>query len=134
MSKSISTAADGLCGASAPQGPLQELGQTSLPACGGAESDQGLSLNTDIPPILSMPQRHPRLYPWVKLVVGFVLILLFIFGVGSASKYIPGARRMAQVIDERNLRATAIYYTDFEEPAEGSEYIRDCLDYPPEAK
>jgi hypothetical protein len=66
--------------------------------------------------------------------IGFALILLFIFGVGSASKYLPGARRMAQVIDERNLRATAIYYTDFEEPAEGSEYIRDALDYPAEAK
>jgi hypothetical protein len=70
----------------------------------------------------------------VKLMIGLALILLFIFGIGSASKYIPGARRMAQVIDERNLRATAIYYTDFEEPAEGSEYIRDCLDYPADGK
>jgi hypothetical protein len=35
------------------------------------------------------------------------------------------------VIDERGLRATAIYYTDFEEPAEGSERIRDGLDYMP---
>jgi hypothetical protein len=41
---------------------------------------------------------------------------------------------MAQVIDERGLRATAIYYTDFEEPAEGSECIRDSLDYTPHAK
>ena len=41
---------------------------------------------------------------------------------------------MAQVIDERDLRATAIYYTDFEEPAEGSERIRDSLDYTPGGK
>jgi hypothetical protein len=41
---------------------------------------------------------------------------------------------MAHVIDERNLRATAIYYTDFEEPAEGSERIRDSLDYTPGGK
>jgi hypothetical protein len=41
---------------------------------------------------------------------------------------------MAQVIDERGLRATAVYYTDFEEPAEGSERIRDSLDYAPRPK
>jgi hypothetical protein len=75
-----------------------------------------------------------RLHPWVKLMIGFALILLFIFGIGSASKFVPGARRMAQVIDERGLRATAVYYTDFEEPAEASEYIRDCLDYPANLK
>ena len=78
----------------------------------------------------SAPQGSLRILPWLKLMVGVALVLLFIFGFGSLSKHIPGARRMAQVIDERDLRATAIYYTDFEEPAEGSEYIRDCLDYP----
>ena len=56
------------------------------------------------------------------------------FGIGSLAQYIPGARHMAQVIDERNLRVTAIYYTDFEEPAEGSERIRDSLDYTPGGK
>jgi hypothetical protein len=75
-----------------------------------------------------------RSRPWLKLLGGIGLILFFIFGIGSLSKLIPGAARMAQVIDERNLRATAIYYTDFEEPAEGSEYIRDCLDYPADTK
>jgi hypothetical protein len=72
--------------------------------------------------------------PWLKLIIGFALIWVFIFGVGSLARLIPGAKHMAQVIDERNLRATAIYYTDFEEPAEGSERIRDSLDYMPRAK
>jgi hypothetical protein len=72
--------------------------------------------------------------PWLKLVLGFVLIWALIFGVGSLARLVPGARRMAQVIEERNLRATAIYYTDFEEPAEGSERIRDSLDYRPHGK
>lgn len=72
--------------------------------------------------------------PWIKLVVGFVLIWALIFGVGTLARFLPGARRMAAVIDERGLRATAIYYTDFEEPAEGSEYIRDSLDYVPRGK
>lgn len=72
--------------------------------------------------------------PWLKLIIGIALILTFIFGVGNLAQFIPGARRMAQVVDERNLRATAIYYTDFEEPAEGSESIRDSLDFTPGGK
>ena len=72
--------------------------------------------------------------PWLRLVIGFALIWALIFGVGSLARLLPGARHMAQVIDERGLRATAIYYTDFEEPAEGSERIRDSLDYMPRGK
>jgi hypothetical protein len=71
------------------------------------------------------------LNPWLKLFLGFVLILLFMFIGGSLSKHIPGARRMGEVIDERDLKATAMYYTDVEESAEGSEYIRHCREYPP---
>jgi len=71
---------------------------------------------------------------WLKLIIGIALILFFMFGIGSLAQRIPGARHMAQVIDERHLRATAIYYTDFEEPAEGSESIRDSLDYTPGGK
>jgi hypothetical protein len=69
--------------------------------------------------------------PWLKLIIGFVMIWALIFGVGSLARLLPGAKHMAQVIDERGLRATAIYYTDFEEPAEGSERIRDSLKYRP---
>jgi hypothetical protein len=77
------------------------------------------------------PVAHSR---WLRLIVGIGLILLFMFGIGSLAQRIPGARHMAEVIDERGLRATAIYYTDFEEPAEGSERIRDTLDYVPGTK
>jgi hypothetical protein len=74
------------------------------------------------------------LNPWLRLLIGIALILFFMFGIGSLAQRIPGARHMAHVIDERHLRATAIYYTDFEEPAEGSERIRDSLDYTPGGK
>ncbi|HSM88871.1 MAG TPA: hypothetical protein VLT56_02515 [Desulfobacterales bacterium] len=63
-----------------------------------------------------------------------MLIWALIFGAGSLAQLLPGAKRMAEVIDERGLRATAIYYTDFEEPAEGSESIRDSLDFEPGGK
>jgi hypothetical protein len=82
--------------------------------------------------VVSAPQAG--LNPYLKLIIGIALILAFIFGIGSLAQFIPGARHMADVIDERNLRATAIYYTDFEEPAEGSERIRDSLDYMPGSK
>ncbi len=80
----------------------------------------------------SAPQ--PMFSPWLKLIVGFVLIWALIFVGGSLAQLLPGARHMARVIDERGLRATAVYYTDFEEPAEGSERIRDSLDYAPRGK
>jgi hypothetical protein len=82
-------------------------------------------------PACRNPSRQAGLNPVLKLIVGIILILAFIFGIGSLARFIPGARHMAYVIDERNLRATAIYYTDFEEPAEGSEIIRDSLEYRP---
>jgi hypothetical protein len=87
-------------------------------------------------PYPACPETIPQagLSPVLKLMIGILLILIFIFGVGSLAQLIPGASHMARVIDERNLRATAIYYTDFEEPAEGSESIRDSLDYRPSFK
>lgn len=80
----------------------------------------------------SAPQA--RFKPWLKLVAGFILIWAGIFALGTLLQFSPGAKHMAEVIDERNLRATAIYYTDFEEPYEGSEYIRHSLESMPERK
>jgi hypothetical protein len=85
-------------------------------------------------PVCGAPARQTGLNPYLKLIIGIALVLVFIFGIGSLAQLIPGARHMADVIDNRNLRATAIYYTDFEESAEGSERIRDSLDYMPIGK
>ena len=70
-------------------------------------------------------------HPWLRLAIGIVLVLAFIFGIGSLAQRIPGARHMAQVVDDYDLRPSAIYYTDFEASAEASESIRDSLDYTP---
>ncbi len=77
------------------------------------------------------PAPRAALKPWLKLIFGFALVWICIFVVGHLSRFIPGARHMAEVIDERNLRATAVYYTDLEESYEGSQYIRHSLEYPP---
>ncbi len=71
---------------------------------------------------------RPGLMLWIKLILGFVLIWVCIFAFGSLSRFLPGAAHMAEVIDERDLRATAIYYTDLKESYEGSEYIRHSLE------
>lgn len=75
--------------------------------------------------------RPARLHAWLKLAAGFLLVLLFIFGAGRLSLLLPGARHMGQVIEAHQLRATAIYYTDFDTSAEASESIRHSLNYPP---
>ena len=85
-------------------------------------------------PVCGSKASQTGLNPYLRLIIGIALILSFIFGIGSLAQLIPGASRMAYVIDDRNLRATAIFYTDFEEPAEGSERIRDSLDYMPGRK
>lgn len=71
------------------------------------------------------------LRPWLKLAAGVAAVLFFIFGIGTLASRLPGARHMAEVIEEHDLRATAIFYTDFKESSEGSAYIRDCLQFPP---
>lgn len=69
--------------------------------------------------------------PWLKLFFGVALVILFMFGAGWLGSKVPGAERMAEVIDTHNLRPTAIFYTDFDAPYEGSAHIRDALMYPP---
>lgn len=68
---------------------------------------------------------------WVRLTLGFLLILLFIFGGGYLAQFLPGARHMAEVIEAHDLRATAIFYTDFKESADGAWYVRHNLDFRP---
>jgi len=75
--------------------------------------------------------RPSRPQAWLQLIAGILLVLLFVFGFGRLSLLIPGAERMGQVIEKHQLRATAIYYTDFDTSAEAAESIRHSLTYPP---
>jgi hypothetical protein len=85
-------------------------------------------------PIREAQASRTGINAWVRLLIGIAAVLVFIFGVGRLMALLPGAAHMAEVIEARGLRATAIYYTDFEEPAEGSEYIRHSLEYLPGRK
>ena len=83
------------------------------------------------PPPCSSCSILQKLAPWVKLALGFALVLLFMFVIAPLAEHIPGVKTLGERIDERNLRSTAIFYTDLEESGEGSSYIHDSLTYPP---
>jgi hypothetical protein len=68
---------------------------------------------------------------WLKLVLGIAWIIFFIIGFGRISSYIPGASRMARVIDDWDLRTAAIFYTDLDTSSQSAEYIRCSLEYTP---
>jgi hypothetical protein len=72
--------------------------------------------------------------PYLRLAIGAILIVGTAAVWGWLGSLLPGAAERARIIDERELRATAIYYTDLKESAEGSEYIRHSLENPPGGK
>lgn len=82
-------------------------------------------------PLCGVPASHSGINPWLRLVIGFGLVAGGALLWGWLGSQLPGARQRAQIIDERGLRATAIYYTDLNESAEGAEYIRHRLENPP---
>ena len=72
--------------------------------------------------------------PWLKLAAGFGIILLFMLLVGPIGLKLPGYSEMARLIDEQNIRANAVYYTDIEEFARADAAVKDSLAYPPMKK
>jgi hypothetical protein len=75
--------------------------------------------------------RPRRLFAWMQLAAGVLLVLLFIILFGQLSRFVPGAEHLGQVVESHQLRATAIFYTDFDTSAEAAESIRHSLAYPP---
>ena len=84
----------------------------------------------NVPPGRSSGQ--PRGYkPWLKLLVGMALIFLFMFVIAPLGKKVPGVGSMSRFIDERNLRATALYYAEIDEFGGATATLRDHLEYAP---
>ena len=84
------------------------------------------------PPSRQGPERPCRgSGPWLKLAAGVGIILLFMLLVGPVGLRLPGYSEMARLVDEQNIRANAIYYTDLEEFARSDAAVKDSLTYPP---
>lgn len=73
-------------------------------------------------------------YAWLKLLVGLALVIFFMFVIAPLGDHVPGFHSMFQFIEEKNLKATALYYTDIDEFGEAAVSIRNSLEYPPENK
>jgi len=67
---------------------------------------------------------------WLKLLAGLALIILFMFILAPLGDRLPGFDSMFKFIEERNLRATALYYTDIDEFGDASATLRNHLEYP----
>jgi hypothetical protein len=74
------------------------------------------------------PSMQRRLF---RLFLGISLILFFIFGIGPLLDKAPYIRPMVQFIEEREIDATALYYTEIEEFSEAEINMRNSMDYAP---
>lgn len=60
------------------------------------------------------------------------MVLLFMFVLAPLGDNMPGFGSMFAFIEEKNIKATAFYYTDIDEFAEAAVSIRNSLEYPRE--
>ena len=74
----------------------------------------------------SLPRRLSRLF------LGISLILIFIFGVGPLLDTAPYIEPMVRFIEEREIDATALYYTEIEEFSEAAVNMENSMVYTPQ--
>lgn len=68
---------------------------------------------------------------WLRLGAMLLILAGLVFIAGPLGLRLPGYRQMARFIASRDLKATAIYYTDLEEFAGAESAIRDSLRFAP---
>ncbi len=67
---------------------------------------------------------------WLRLFLGLAAVAFFIYFLAPWGEQLLGMRTMSDFIDERNLRATALYYTDIDEFGAATATLRNCFEYP----
>ena len=80
-----------------------------------------------------MPGRMEKIKGVLGLVAGILAILLFMFGLAPALEKIPYVKPLVQFIEEREIDASALYYTEIEEFAEAELNLSTTMTYPPGA-
>lgn len=75
---------------------------------------------------------RPSVLTRVSAFVISILICLFvIFKVGPWLDTLPALRPMIEFIEERDIDAAALYYTEIEEFSEANVNMENTMDYPP---
>ena len=72
------------------------------------------------------------LSPWLKLALAIAVVGVLMFIIGPQGLRLPGFRQIDALIAGRDLKATAIYYTDLEEFAKAESALRDAMTYAPD--
>lgn len=91
---------------------------------GGAINSQEHSSSRDRPPA-------GRLKRFGGLFLGLFIIWLLMTYAAPWGRQTDALRPIMDVIEERDIDATAYYYTDLKEFAEAEDNIRHALQYPP---
>jgi hypothetical protein len=68
---------------------------------------------------------------WVHLLLALAAVLVFMFVIAPAGLKLPGFKSMSALIAEKNIRATALYYTDIDEFGEAAATLRNNREYTP---
>lgn len=64
---------------------------------------------------------------WAFLLLGFFLIGIFMFVIAPWIREMPAVKPIADLIDERDLDAGALFYTEIEETSEAEVHLRGVM-------
>jgi len=65
------------------------------------------------------------------LFLGIAVIRFFMFGLAPWMEGLPLIRPVVAAIIEREIDASALYYTEIEEFSDAAVYLSNTMDYPP---
>jgi hypothetical protein len=74
---------------------------------------------------------HNKTRGLIRLLMGILIILAFMFGLGPWMERIPMIRPMVELIRTQDIDAGAYYYTDIEEFSEAEFNVNHALKFPP---
>jgi len=90
-------------------------------------------MKTDTKHSVQGPANSPAgAYAWLRLFVGLALVVFFMFVIAPLGDRLPGFDSMFRSIEQKNIKATALYYTDIDEFADAAVSMRNSLTYPPQ--
>ena len=70
-----------------------------------------------------------RLKAWLKLLVALLLMGIFIFGFVPWWNQLPMVAPISNYIEDNDIQATALFYSEVEETAEAEVHIKAALKY-----
>ncbi|MCP4110540.1 MAG: hypothetical protein GY749_34300 [Desulfobacteraceae bacterium] len=81
--------------------------------------------------MIESEKKQSALKRWGSFLLCIALILTFIFVIGPLMERLPFVRPVISFIEEREIDATALYYTEIEEFSEAEINMRNTMDYQP---